>query len=119
MFKKKILIQYILITLSVTSATYNIATWDTIITNTMEPNISRAHIPINVWYPNTTNNDSKFPLLIFGHCFLGKTRYYDYVWQAVVPNGYIVIIPRRFDDTKDENPMARDLSYTFDWILDN
>eukprot|EP01084_Bolivina_argentea_P078288 142027_1 len=100
-------------------ATYNISSWKITIANTMNHR-DRAQIPLDIYYPTISQSDNtKFPILIFGHCLTGKERYYDYVWQSAVPNGYIVILPRRLDDTKDEKPLARDMRYTLDWIIDN
>eukprot|EP01084_Bolivina_argentea_P078290 142035_1 len=102
----------------VTSSGYDILSWFTKIRNPKDSD----DIPLYIWYPNSTHhvdNNITFPLLIFGHCLMGKERYYDYVWQSIVPNGYIVIIPRRFDGADEDIQLATDMRFTLDWMKDN
>eukprot|EP01084_Bolivina_argentea_P221624 375318_1 len=106
-----ILILYI----ATTDALYNISHWNTSIVNPYDP--SRG-IEYYAWYPQTKEHKA-FPLFVFGHCLFGELVYYDYICQSTLPNGYIVIMTRRFDDDVNEIKLARDMRYLLDWTLEN
>ena len=44
--------------------------------------------------PVTTANLNKFPVLIFGHGFGMTWDAYQNIWEALVPQGYIMIFPK-------------------------
>ncbi|TAH37938.1 MAG: T9SS type A sorting domain-containing protein [Bacteroidetes bacterium] len=59
-------------------------------------------IPAQIYYPADSTGDDvplslitsgKFPLIVFGHGFLMSWDSYAYLWQALVPEGYILIFP--------------------------
>ncbi len=60
-------------------------------------------ISTEIWYPATVNGDSApvasapsagFPVVSFGHGFLMVADRYEFLWEALVPEGYIVVLPR-------------------------
>ncbi len=60
-------------------------------------------IPTDVYYPATIAGDNTpvaaapaggFPVISFGHGFLLPVSAYQYLWQSLVPEGYIVALPR-------------------------
>lgn len=57
------------------------------------------NIAVHVYYPATTAGDNvpveagTFPLIIFGHGFAMAYSAYANVWEAVVPQGYIMVLP--------------------------
>lgn len=66
---------------------------------------SRANrpVPTDVYYPAASAGDytpvavptaGGFPVISFGHGFLLNVATYRYVWEALVPHGYIVALPR-------------------------
>lgn len=64
---------------------------------------SNRSIPTEIYYPAdvagnnvpvTTLNTSKFPLLSFGHGFVMTWDAYQNIWEAVVPEGFIIAFPK-------------------------
>ena len=60
-------------------------------------------IPTEVYYPAdvagnnvpvTTANNSKFPVISFGHGFVMTWDAYQNIWDAVVPEGFIIAFPK-------------------------
>lgn len=59
-------------------------------------------IPIEIYYPADATGDNlpmtatsgTFPVLSFGHGFVMTWDSYQNIWQAVVPQGYIMIFPK-------------------------
>ncbi len=59
-------------------------------------------IPVNVYYPANTggigvavaNSQAGFPVISFGHGFVIPAEAYSWLWEALVPQGYIVIFPK-------------------------
>jgi pimeloyl-ACP methyl ester carboxylesterase len=75
-------------------------------------------IPCQVYYPaNTAGNNvpvaaGVFPLLIFGHGFLMSTDAYDVVWEALVPSGYIMVLPTTESGiSPSHTEFAKDLAF--------
>jgi len=60
---------------------------------------SNRQIPAEVYYPATaTGNNTPlapgtFPLVVFGHGFVMTWSAYQNIWDALVPEGYIVVFP--------------------------
>lgn len=60
---------------------------------------SNRQVPVEVYYPAATaGNDvpviaGQYPLISFGHGFVMDWTAYDNVWQALVPQGYIMVFP--------------------------
>ncbi|OPZ97376.1 MAG: Alpha/beta hydrolase family protein [Bacteroidetes bacterium ADurb.Bin408] len=57
------------------------------------------NIPVHIYYPATSAGDNvavaagAFPLIVFGHGFAMAYSAYANVWEAVVPQGYIMVLP--------------------------
>ncbi len=60
-------------------------------------------IPAEIYYPGdiagndvpiTTANNHTFPVLSFGHGFLMTWDAYQNIWDAVVPEGFIIVFPK-------------------------
>lgn len=57
-------------------------------------------IDVDIYYPATTSGSGtpvesgQFPVLVFGHGFLIGTGVYDVVWNELVPEGYIMVLPQ-------------------------
>jgi dienelactone hydrolase len=62
---------------------------------------SRANrqIQCEIYYPSMNAGDNvpmaegKFPVLVFGHGFVMPVSAYDVYWNALVPKGYIMVLP--------------------------
>ncbi|MFN8258395.1 MAG: alpha/beta hydrolase [Bacteroidales bacterium] len=61
-------------------------------------------IKVEIYYPSDLNGDNvplttsgknKFPVIGFGHGFLIKTSAYGNITKAIVPQGYILIFPKK------------------------
>jgi dienelactone hydrolase len=61
------------------------------------------NIPTEVYYPAdiagnnvavTTANNHKFPVLAFGHGFVMTWDAYQNIWDAIVPEGFIIAFPK-------------------------
>lgn len=59
-------------------------------------------IPVAVYYPSNTGGENSlvanslagFPVISFGHGFVIETEAYSWLWEELVPEGYILIFPR-------------------------
>ena len=63
---------------------------------------SNRRIPLTVYYPAmdegidvplTSNNNEKFPVICFGHGYLLGLKAYKNIVEAIVPEGYILLVP--------------------------
>ncbi len=64
---------------------------------------NNRNIPVEVYYPAdvagnnvplTTANTDKFPVISFGHGFVMTWDAYQNIWDAVVPEGFIIAFPK-------------------------
>ena len=69
--------------------------------NLTDASRSNRSIPVEVYYPATTAGDNvavagnrKFPVVSFGHGFVMTWDAYKNVWNALVPQGIIVLFPK-------------------------
>ncbi len=90
------LIFFTLLTGIVSSQTYQVGHLSKSFTDVSRSNRS---ITTEIYYPANTAGDNvaiasgQFPILVFGHGFVMAWSSYDVVWNAVVPNGYIIVFP--------------------------
>lgn len=69
-------------------------------TTYLDPDRNNRSIPTEVFYPanqagsNVPLADGMFPVVVFGHGFVMAYSAYEYLWQALVPLGYIVVLPK-------------------------
>ncbi len=67
--------------------------------NFVDPARNRT-IQTEVYYPATVSGDNtpfasgQFPLLVFGHGFTMAWDSYEWLWDSLVPRGYIMAFPR-------------------------
>lgn len=65
----------------------------------IDPSRSKRNITAEIYYPANTTGDNvamaagQFPVLVFGHGFVMTWSSYDVEWNAIVPNGYIMVFP--------------------------
>lgn len=69
--------------------------------NLTDPGRSNRSIPVEVYYPASTAGDNvpvaggrKYPCIAFGHGFLMTWDAYKNVWNALVPQGLILVFPK-------------------------
>lgn len=85
-------------------------------------------IPAAVYYPSTTGGENSpvagslagFPVISFGHGFVIDTEAYSWLWEALVPQGYILIFPRtegQLLPAPDHNAFGEDIAFCADEIL--
>jgi dienelactone hydrolase len=61
---------------------------------------SNRTIDTEIYYPATSSGDNvpmasgTFPTLVFGHGFVMTWDSYDYLWNGIVPSGYILVFPK-------------------------
>jgi dienelactone hydrolase len=57
------------------------------------------NVPCEIYYPSNVNGDNVaiaggvFPLVVIGHGFVMSAAVYDIYWEALVPEGYVVVVP--------------------------
>ena len=97
--KKYVLLFIFLLCLFSASALTFIGHTQITITDSARQNRS---IPVEIYYPSDSTGDNvplsiltsaKFPLIVFGHGFLMSWESYEYLWQNLVPQGYIMVFP--------------------------
>ncbi len=67
-----------------------------------DPNRANRVVDFHIYYPAdnegdgvpiTSVNNYAFPLLVFGHGFVMEWSAYQNIWSALVPEGYILVMP--------------------------
>ncbi len=65
-----------------------------------DPERNNRQIPAEIFYPsevagtNTEPAAGRFPLIVFGHGFAMNYNSYSFLWEALVPYGYILAFPK-------------------------
>lgn len=79
---------------------------------------ANRQIQCEIYYPATTAGDNvaiasgKFPVLIFGHGFVMPVSVYDVYWNALVPKGYIIVLPTTESSfSPSHTNFGKDLAY--------
>ena len=68
--------------------------------NFIDASRENRNITTEIYYPSNTTGDDvpvatgQFPVLVFGHGFVMIWSAYDVVWEALVPNGYIMVFAK-------------------------
>jgi len=83
---------------------------------------SSGSIPVDVFYPALEEGDGseaapgRFPLVVFGHGYNMETRDYAYLWETLVPAGYVFAISDRLSDALvlDLDEYALDLQFVLE-----
>jgi pimeloyl-ACP methyl ester carboxylesterase len=61
---------------------------------------SNRTIDTEIYYPANSTGDNvpiangTYPTLVFGHGFVMTWNSYDYIWNGIVPAGYILVFPK-------------------------
>lgn len=83
-----------------------------------DPSRSNREIPTAIYYPATMAGNHApyasgvFPVIAFGHGFLMQTSAYAHVWNALVPRGYIVVLPQTESGfSVSHSALARDMAF--------
>lgn len=91
--------------------------------NFVDPARNRT-IQTEVYYPATSAGDNtpfasgQFPLLVFGHGFMMSWDSYQWLWDSLVPRGYIMAFPRTEGGmTPSHSAFGLDLKFLNDFIL--
>jgi len=83
-----------------------------------DPDRNNRSIPTQIFYPAATGGSnvpvatSEFPAIAFGHGFVMVYSTYQYLWQALVPQGYILVLPTT-EGGFSPNHLALDLDLRF------
>ncbi|MGQ9846709.1 MAG: poly(ethylene terephthalate) hydrolase family protein, partial [Bacteroidales bacterium] len=81
-------------------------------------------IQTEVYYPATSAGDNKpfangqFPVLVFGHGFVMAWDSYQWLWDSLVPRGYIMVFPRTEGGmSPSHSAFGEDLKFLNNFIL--
>jgi len=78
-------------------------------------------VPVEVYYPAESSGENvpvstrgpAFPVLVFGHGFQIRISFYDYLWQELVPEGYIVVLVDTTNELlPDQLAFGEDMAFT-------
>ncbi|MFN4818829.1 MAG: alpha/beta hydrolase family protein, partial [Ignavibacteria bacterium] len=79
---------------------------------------ANRQIQCEIYYPATIAGDNvaiasgKFPVLIYGHGFVMPVSVYDVYWNALVPKGYIIVLPTTESSfSPSHTNFGKDLAY--------
>lgn len=67
--------------------------------NWIDPTRSNRNVTCEIYYPSNNAGDNvtvatgAFPVVVIGHGFVMSPSVYDIYWEALVPEGYIVVVP--------------------------
>jgi len=93
-----------------------------------DPVRGNRNVPTEIYYPANsagdnvavaTGQESKFPVVVFGHGFVMTWDAYENIWQNLVPQGFIVAFPKTegsFSPSHAE--FGADLAFLIDAIAD-
>ncbi len=83
-----------------------------------DPSRSNRAIETDIYYPATTTGTNapvasgQFPVIAFGHGFVMTVAAYQNIWTALVPQGYIVALPKTEGSLSPSHTnFARDLAF--------
>ena len=85
-------------------------------TDIIDPSRPSHNIPLLIYYP--CNHLNKYPYMVFGHAAESQDTWYDYIWQSMVPQGYICIFLGSYEYASKQEDFARDQRFTNDWVRD-
>lgn len=84
---------------------------------------SNRSIPTEVYYPANVAGDNvplangKFQTIAFGHGFVMTFDAYANVWKALVPNGFIVALPKTEGSASPSHgEFGKDLAFVLQWF---
>jgi pimeloyl-ACP methyl ester carboxylesterase len=84
---------------------------------------SNRSIPTEVYYPGTVAGDNvplangKFQTIAFGHGFVMTFDAYANIWKALVPNGFIVALPKTEGGASPSHgEFGKDLAFVLQWF---
>eukprot|EP01083_Nonionella_stella_P209608 759677_1 len=98
-----------------TGHNYTICHWNTRIADPVRPTHS---IALKTHYPCDTNHS--YPIMVFGHASTSQNSWYDYIWQSIVPQGYIITMPGSYEYLNDSHELfAADIKYTLQYFYDD
>eukprot|EP01083_Nonionella_stella_P151640 484829_1 len=94
-------------------AQYDIDTWNTVITNKAA---NDHQIPLTIHYPR--NTEREHAVLLFHHGYHCPISEYNYIWQRLVPLGFIIVMPGDYTsrNSTDERKCAISLRFSLDFI---
>ena len=82
---------------------------------------NNRQIKTNVYFPsvwsgraNESNKKESFPVVVFGHGFVMSAKSYKNIWKALVPEGYIFVIPKK---ERGIAPSHLDLANDLEFVL--
>lgn len=97
-----------------TGKNYTMCNWNTHITDPARPS---HRIPLITYYP--CDKTKQYPIMVFGHASQSQNTWYDYIWKAMVPQGYIVTLPGSYEYLNDSHKLfAADMAYTLQYFYD-
>eukprot|EP01084_Bolivina_argentea_P198521 339920_1 len=89
------------------------ANWSTTI---IDPNRPTHKIPVEISYPVS---GGPYPVIIFAHGWEGRVRWYDYIYDNMVPHGYVVGLPASEENLgASGTTLARDQRYLLDYLVE-
>ncbi len=88
------------------------------------PSEEYADLSASIYYPACEGGEDAavapgpFPVVVFGHGYKQSFGDYRYVWEALVPRGYIVALPDKLNkaNTVDIDEYAADLAHMADTL---
>lgn len=86
--------------------------YSTTITDPARPS---HNIPLEVSYPIS---GGPYPVIVFAHGWEGRVRWYDYIADHMVPQGYVVAVPASEENLGASGvTLAKDQRFVLDWLL--
>jgi len=84
---------------------------------------SNRTIDTEIYYPANSTGDNvpmangTFPTLVFGHGFVMTWDAYDYLWNGIVPEGYILVFPKSEGSfSPSHTDFGKDIAFLVDAI---
>ncbi len=90
---------FILLVASISFASAQTYQIGNISTTYVDPDRNNRNIGTQIFYPaiaqgsNVPVAEGMFPVIVFGHGFVMGYNVYQFLWEALVPQGYILVLP--------------------------
>jgi len=76
-------------------------------------NIQQSWVYARLHYPSNATSGQQFPLIVFSPGWVQASTYYNYIWEQLVPMGYVIAMMATYDFDPNSDPWEKCYDQTF------